>query len=629
MLPPALFCSRDTRYRSPFGAVAENKSVFFRICLPRFWGCWSAQLLVHSDQQTDVCDQMFWAGMEDDEHEWWDCTFTPKKPGLYFYTFRMQTNGGVRWLVPLENGEATDSDHESGRFQLTCYAADFETPHWMAGGIMYQIFPDRFARSKEKKIGVPSDRILRDDWGAQPEWRPDANGRVWNNDYFGGDLKGIEEHLGHLQKLGVTTVYLNPIFEAHSNHRYNTADYNQIDPLLGTEKSLKSLCKAAKKRGIRIILDGVFSHTGADSRYFNREHRYDTCGAYESMESPYFSWYQFNRWPDQYESWWGFLSLPDVKECDPAFSNFITGEEGILRRWMKAGVSGWRLDVADELPDPFIDHIRKAVKAENDDAIVIGEVWEDASNKCSYGHQRRYLLGKQLDSVMNYPFRRAILSFVRGGKSADFFNAVMPILEHYPPQVTRVLMNSLGTHDTERALTALAGEQANMRDRKWQSQQMLTDEAREHGLRLMKLATALQYCLPGVPCIYYGDEAGMEGYADPFNRGCYPWGNENADLLAWHQMLGNMRKNVAALTDGDFEPIVSSDETVCFIRKNEKDRLLCAVNRSDCDQIVSISEEWKNVGTVLGDGWVEDNELHLPPFSCAILHKKAKKRTRI
>ncbi len=619
-MPPALFCSRDPRYRSPFGAVAEHKSVFFRICVPRSWGCNSVQLTVYSAACPHVCDQMFWAGMEGYDHEWWDCTFTPEKAGIYFYTFRLQTNHGTRWLVPLKNGEATDSDHENGRFQLTCYEETFQTPDWMAGGVMYQIFPDRFARSSEVKKRVPSDRILRDDWGAQPEWRPDTNGRVWNNDYFQGDLKGIEQRLDHLASLGVSVLYLNPIFEAHSNHRYNTADYTNIDPLLGTEKSLKNLCKAAKKRGIRVILDGVFSHTGADSRYFNREHRYDTCGAFESMESPYFSWYQFDQWPHRYASWWGFLTLPEVQECDPSFSQYITGEDGVLRHWLKAGVSGWRLDVADELPDAFIDRIRAAVKAEKDDAVVIGEVWEDASNKCSYGHLRRYLLGQQLDSVMNYPFRKAILSFVRGARRDDFFNTVMPILEHYPPQVIRLLMNSIGTHDTERALTALAGEPSNRRDRRWQSQQTLSAEERAHGIRLMKLAAALQFCLPGVPCIYYGDEVGMEGYADPFNRGCFPWGQENTDLLAWHQALGQLRKQASALREGDFCPLDSPDDTVAFMRTDKGSHLICAVNPSSEERHVVLPLDFDDNDTILGDGQVDEHVLHLPPFACAILH---------
>ena len=619
-LPPALFCSRDTRYRAPFGAIQEGESVFFRVCVPREWGCCGAQLTIYSADCPHACDQMFWAGMEGDHHEWWDCTFTPEKAGIYFYTFRLQTNRGARWLVPLENGEAPESDHENGRFQLTCYERAFSTPDWMAGGVMYQIFPDRFARSATAKKDVPSDRILRDDWGAQPEWRPDANGRVWNNDYFQGDLKGIEQHLDHLESLGVSVLYLNPIFEAHSNHRYNTADYAKIDPLLGDEKALKQLCKAAKKRGIRVILDGVFSHTGADSRYFNREHRYDTCGAFESMGSPYYSWYHFGRWPDKYASWWGFLTLPEVQECDPSFSEYITGENGILRRWMRAGISGWRLDVADELPDAFLDRIREAVKAEQSDALVLGEVWEDASNKCSYGHLRRYLLGKQLDSVMNYPFRKAILSFVRNGNRDEFFNTVMPILEHYPPQVIRLLMNSIGTHDTERAITALAGAPANGRDRKWQAQQTLSDDEREHGIPLMKCATALQFCLPGVPCIYYGDEAGLEGYADPFNRECYPWGHENSELVEWHKALGKLRHQVSALREGAFYPLDSPDDTVAFLRTDENSGLICAVNRSGEERRICLPPDFDGATIAVGDGWVYEQTLYLPPYSAAILH---------
>ena len=332
------------------------------------------------------------------------------------------------------------------------------------------------------------------------------------------------EKLPYLKELGVTCLYFTPVFESHSNHRYDTADYSKIDPLLGSEEDLTQLCAAARKLGIRVILDGVFSHTGSDSVYFNREGRYPTQGAYNSQQSPYYPWYTFRQWPNSYDCWWNFDTLPNVNETNDSYNEYINGPQGIVRKWLKAGASGWRLDVADELPDLFLDRLHDAVKAEQPDALILGEVWEDASNKSAYGVRRRYLLGRQLDTVMNYPFRDAILGFLLGEDPARFAEAVETIVENYPPQCLNLLMNHIGTHDTERALTVLGGEPAGARGREWQAAQKLTPAQRETGVKRLKLASLIQYLLPGVPCLYYGDEAGMEGYRDPLQPGLLPLG---------------------------------------------------------------------------------------------------------
>lgn len=622
-----LFNSRDERYRSPFGAQPAGQAVFFRICLPRELHCSGARFCVRYEacRQTEgardaALYSMFWAGMEGDRHEWWDCHYTPEEPGIYWYWFEMDTAGGLQYLTRQADGTAAiAASADAPRWQLTCYDPGFRTPDWLAGGIFYQIFPDRFACSGEKKEGVPEDRILREDWGGQPEWEPDEHGKITNRDYFQGDLKGIEQRLDRLAELGVTCLYLNPIFEAHSNHRYNTADYTKIDPLLGTEEDFRSLVKTARTVGIRILLDGVFSHTGSDSVYFNREGRYSSAGAAQSPQSPYFSWYPFEHWPDKYAAWWGVETLPEVNELDPGFMQYINGVDGVVRQRLREGISGWRLDVADELPDDFLSALRRAAKAENKEALVLGEVWEDASNKVSYGHLRRYLLGRQLDSVMNYPFRAAILDFLRDGDAGCFFNRILDIVENYPPQVTRLLMNSISTHDTERALTSLAGEPAADHDRKWQSGQKLSPSERERGLKLMRLATALQYTLPGVPCIYYGDEAGMEGYRDPFNRGCYPWGEEDAALLHWYHRLGQLRHACPALREGRFLPLHAGNNVVCYERAGDGSRLLCAVNAADSDMAIPLPEEWHRCTVSLGGGKIEEDRLILPALDCALV----------
>ncbi len=622
-MQPYLFHSQRQEHRSPLGAVTPDTAVLFRVRVPREWGCRACRLVINTDERPISRSDMFWAGMDGDCHEWWDCRFAPSQIGLYFYTFELDTDAkGTLLLRRQSDGSAglSDNGFQAPRWQLTCYAKDFKTPDWLAGGVMYQIFPDRFAKSQTPKENVPQDRQMHASWDEPVRWQTDEQGVFRCNDYYGGDLKGIEERLDRLKELGVTCLYLNPIFEAHSNHRYNTASYRRVDPLLGTEEDLQSLIDTAAKLGIRVMLDGVFSHTGSDSEYFNRENRYPGEGAYQSIGSPYYHWFNFRHWPHEYDSWWGFDTLPEVNEVHPAFMDYINGEDGIVRYWLSKGLGGWRLDVADELPDAFLDALRAAAKAEDPEAIVLGEVWEDASNKHSYGRRRRYLLGEQLDSVMNYPFADAVLGFLRGG-SSDWFNAtVATIVEHYPPQVLRLLMNHIGTHDTERALTVLAGEPSHGRGRQWQAGQHLSQEQRAKGLCLMRLASALQYCLPGVPCIYYGDEAGVEGYRDPFNRSTYPWGHEDEGLLNWYRQLGKLRKVAKALKEGDFTPYHTEVSVVCFERSDGNMRLLCAVNRSEEVKEVALPIDWHGFTVNLGGGQTDvDGILHLPPLDCAIL----------
>lgn len=614
------FNSRESEYKSIFGAAAAGEGVFLRVLLPRDIHCSGVCLVTELDgSKKKEYAGMFWAGMCDYTHEWWDITFTPSVPGLYWYYFECQTPQGKRRIMQSKQHGGVGVFSEDGRaFQQTVYDPNFKTPEWFRGGIMYQIFPDRFAFSGKEKENIPSGRILRGDWGGVPEYRQTKDKKILNNDYFGGDLAGIIQKLDRLEELGVTCIYLNPIFEAHSNHRYDTADYLKIDPLLGNEEDLTELCREAEKRGMSVILDGVFSHTGCDSVYFNKYGRYSQIGAYNSKESPYYSWYSFQNWPDKYSSWWGIKILPEVKEDDPQYLDFITGENGVLRKWLRAGIKGWRLDVADELPDVFLDALRKAVKEENSDAVIIGEVWEDASNKISYGYRRRYLLGEQLDSVMNYPFANAILDFIKGAPASRFLDTVSGVIENYPPQVVHCLMNHIGTHDTERALTYIAGEPANGRPREWQSEQSLTREQYAHGVKLLKLAAALQYFLPGIPSVYYGDEAGMQGYRDPFNRGCYPWGNENTQLLEWYKSLGKIRRACPTLKDGGFRCLSASEGLIVFERFKENDSVLCAVNREGIYKSVKLGKEWIGSKVLLGNG-PDISTLSLPPYSCAVL----------
>ncbi len=617
------FNSRETDYRNPVGAIACGTSVHFRIVLPRDLKCSGAFLSLKDDMGGDTnIYGMFWAGMVGDDHEQWECDVNVNRIGLYWYHFGLETCHGRRYIMKGGFGEGYLGMSEcEPRYQLTCYDADFKTPDWLPGGIMYQIFPDRFYFSGEKKEGIYPDKKIQEDWNNIPDWRPNGFGMITNSDFFQGDLKGIQMKLPYLQELGVTCIYLNPIFEAYSNHRYDTGDYEKIDPILGTEADFKELCAEAKKLGIRIINDGVFSHTGSDSKYFNREGRYQSNGAYNSTSSPYYTWYKFIQWPNIYNSWWGFNTLPEVEELSNSFNEYINGENGIVRKWIKNGNSGWRLDVADELPDEFIEHIREAIKAEDPEALLLGEVWEDASNKESYGSRRRFLYGKELDSVMNYPFRDAILGFLDCGDGKYMLEMIMTIVENYPRPVLRSLMNHLGTHDTERVITLLAGERLYGRGREWQASTMLSPEQREYGLRRMRLASGILYTLPGVPCIYYGDEVGVEGYKDPFNRRTFPWGHEDKDLLQWYKDLGKMRHSCSCLVDGDLIDYNSEGRTMAYLRADENDMLLCVFNAADYTITFRVPDEFIGGETFMNTN-LDGNELVIPRDSCAFVKIK-------
>lgn len=613
-----IFNSRKIEYKDKIRAIATDEKVKLRIIVPRSMKCCGATLCVAKENESPAYYSMFWAGMCGDDNEYWELHFFATTPGLYWYHFELDTPWGRSFVRNVGRGVG-DFAPDASDFQQTVYDKNFKTPDWLKGGIIYQIFPDRFYSSGTEKHGVRPSRVMRR-WGDEPFWREEQMNGIWNNDYFGGDLKGIEEKLLYLANLGVTCIYLNPIFEANSNHRYDTADYEKIDPLLGTEDDLKSLCKTAREQyGISIILDGVFSHTGCDSKYFNIYSNYDDVGAYNSKESPYYPWYKFINWPDEYHSWWGIKLLPEVIEETPEYREYICGKNGILRKWLKCGISGWRLDVADELPDVFLDDLRRAVKDENSDAVIIGEVWEDATTKLAYGERRRYLLGEQLDSVMNYPFADAVLNFVKFANADAFIDSVMSIIEKYPPQVTNVLMNHIGTHDTERAITRLAGENCDGYGRNWQHEHnKLSDYDYYRGVSMMKIASLIQYTLPGVPSLYYGDEIGMQGMKDPFNRACMDWYEPNTELHRWYKRLGEIRRGCKAFERGSFVPVYCSYKTVAYLRSGDNNEVLVAVNLDENAVDINVGSRWDNAYYFF-ESTVQNGNLHLEPFRYTLL----------
>lgn len=592
------FNSRDKACKSVVSAVCEGEKVKFNIVVPRGLCCHGADFAFKKiDEHNYEKNGMFWAGMHGDDFENWDITFIPQEKGIYTYHFELHCNCGLRFVSKIHFGLGEICDYIND-FQQTVYCKTEYDGGNLEGGIIYQIFPDRFYSSGQKKENVPTDRILRTDWGSVPHYLPDENGKILNNDYFGGDLKGIEEKLGYIKSLGATHIYLNPIFEAHSNHRYNTADFTKIDSLLGNENDFVSLCKKAKELDISIILDGVFSHVGSDSVYFNKQKRYGEGGAYNDENSPYRPWFKFR--PDGgYDSWWGIETLPEILEETPEYINFI---KSVINKWMSLGAKGWRLDVADELPDQFIDEIYSAVKSTDKSAPIILEVWEDASNKVSYGARRRYLLGGQADSIMNYPFSDAIRDFIRYGDGYSFIDRIMCIVENYPPHILNSLMTHLSTHDTVRFITAVGAQNLDSADRsRIASEPALSGQTLENAQFLLKTAAIIQYSLPGVPTIYYGDEAGLQGYRDPFNRACYPWGNENQNLIDFYKKLGQIRHSLK-MKKKEIKPIFFDSGIICFSVTDREKTAVCCVNLTDNERNIPLSENLTLNGILISVG---------------------------
>lgn len=549
---------------SIYGAFPVGTSLTLEVYIPRNVGAVDPILHLSKDGCSPVDYPLVWKRLED-SRDYYSVVLSLAEIGLYFYRI---TYGSAR-------GESSFPNRRDGgdTFQLTVYARDFDTPKWLRGGIMYQIFPDRFCRVG--KHPVRDDAVFNSDWThGIPQYGEYPGAPVANNMFFGGDLEGIASKLDYIASLGVNCLYLNPIFEAASNHRYDIGDFEHVDALLGGDSALDLLLAEAKKRDIHVILDGVFNHTGADSRYFNAFGRYDDLGAYQSRESPYADWYRFSSFPDDYECWWGVKVLPAVNEASPSYRDYICGENGIVRRYLKRGVSGWRLDVVDELPDDFVRELRDAVKAENRDALLLGEVWEDASDKIAYDIRREYFLGGELDSVMNYPLKEAVISFILNGDSENLSRVSRRLYEHYPKCVSDVLMNFLGTHDTERILTVLGGQPAGERSNAALSTARMNEAEYATGIARLKLAWLLLAALPGVPCIYYGDEAGMEGYRDPFNRLPYPWGGEDACLVDWFRKIGALRRAEKSFAEGDYRVIAANDGFFAF----KRNKITVAVN---------------------------------------------------
>ena len=569
MLDAQTFLSRDVRYKQPYGAVPAGTRVNFALRPLRSGGFSEGMLIAYFESRNEERLEipMEWRGMEGDRDVFAVVLPTGDYVGLVWYSFRLTGLDGRR--------------EELGPYQLTVYDGSERVPAWFGEGMTYQIFPDRFRRSRiPDPAGMVGGRTVHQGWEEEPVYRPDERGEVRNRDFFGGDFRGVLEKLPYLQDLGVETLYFCPVFEAPENHRYGTGDYEKIDPMLGTEEDFRVLCEAAHRLGIRVMLDGVFNHQGFVSRYFNGDGSYGSGGAAQSQDSPYYKWYNFSHWPDKYDSWWGIYSLPAVNESEPSYRDYIFGgENAIVRRWLRAGADAWRLDVADELPDDFVHGVHRAARETNPEAVVIGEVWEDGSNKIAYGVRRKHILGGHCDGLMNYPFRNALLAYLMGGDAAHFRDAMEAFRENYPPFAWRSAMNFLGTHDTPRILTLLGvGSDGQDHDKDWRSAYRMTEGQYLLGRTRLMLGALVLFAFPGSPTVYYGDEAGMEGFEDPFNRRTFPWGKEDQALQAWYRALGKARRELAPLRRGELFWERAEGRLLSFRRQWEGQEALAAVN---------------------------------------------------
>ena len=580
-----LFDSKKLCHKDPFGTLAPQQDCTLQIHIPTTVGACSVQCLIRlEDSRTEEVFSLYRTESKG-AYDIFGGTIRLQTSGLYFYYFRVITPKNTFRLFKVGD----DTNMEAGDlWQVSCIPADFTTPDWAKGATIYQVFPDRFCKAGDCDLtGKLEPYTVHKDWYEEVDWRPTPDGKVLNNDFYGGNFKGIESKLPYIASLGATILYLNPISKSFSSHRYDTGDYKTPDPMLGTEQDFSDLCNAAHALGIRIVLDGVYSHTGSDSLYFNREGHFPGIGAYQSRHSPYYSWYNFHHYLNSYQSWWNFDTLPTVKKMDPAFVEYIiTGEDSVVAHWLRLGADGFRLDVVDELPDAFTLLLKQRIRQIKPDALLIGEVWEDASNKIAYGQRRRYFVDGMLDSIMNYPFRTAILKFIRGEDTGEQIkDTVMTILENYPPQVVACNMNLLGTHDTPRILTALVDPFEGSREQ--QSHRHLSEAQWQQGKDLLMMASFLQYTLPGCPSLYYADEAGMEGHKDPFNRRTYPWYKEDPHLLRHFRCLGKLRKEQEALRQGDIHFFRAWGGKLGFSRTLNGKQVRIYLNRSQTDWEIS------------------------------------------
>lgn len=579
------------------GAFSLNTKLEFFVECPRQFGVSAVVLRINKDGEASRDFSFEFYTMESDVDKYktvlyLDETLCNAHDGLFYYEILFLRGYDTLFTNSINNVDFELKEESSNKFRLLVHRPEYKTPEWFHGGTMYQIFTDRFFCGKGD-VGVRNDIVFNADWeNGVKQYAEYPGAPVANNEFFGGNLWGIAEKLEYIKSLGITTIYLNPIFEAYSNHKYDTGDFMKVDAMFGGDAALETLINRCKELDIKIILDGVFNHTGSDSLYFNRYGKYNSLGAYQSRMSEYSDWYLFKDFPNSYECWWNIEILPKLNLNCLACRDFLCNRGGVAEKYMKMGIGGWRLDVADELSDDFLDILRDTVKdSSNGEGIIIGEVWENAADKIAYERRRRYFRGKQLDSVMNYPLRNGIIDFVTSGNDELLYNVLVEIYSSYPETVCHALMNPLGTHDTERILSVLGDTEIFELTNEELSTHKMSPMQREIAVLRLKIASILQYTVFGVPSLYYGDEVGTEGGHDPFCRQPYPWKHENFDLLKHYQKLGKMRREHTAFKNGTFKIVSHKKGFISYERCDENETILVMANVGNVKEICKLNYE--------------------------------------
>lgn len=567
--------------------ASKGARLTFELRVRRALGALNVYLFFAADGEAESYTEGVWTDLEDGYDVYsFDVSYTPDR-GLYFYGYQLHTPSGI-WYVTEDGWKCRDKVCAD---RVLVYDEEYEAPRWLSGGIIYHIFVDRFYKGC-KEVPLREDAVLYTDWeNGVPEFPEYSGAFLRNNTFFGGTLWGVAEKLEYLKELGVSCIYLSPVFKAYSNHKYDTGDYMQVDEMFGGDEALKYLIDRAAEQGIGVILDGVFNHVGDDSLYFDHFGKYGGKGAFYGKKSPYYDWFSFIDYPDKYEAWWGIGNLPKVNRTK-SFRKLIYGKGGVVDKYMGMGASGFRLDVVDELEGDFTEGLSAAVKKRKSDAYMVGEVWEDASDKVAYGERKRYFQGAQLDAVMNYPLRNGLIEYALYRNAEALGHTVWTLYRHYPPHKMAYMMNIIGTHDTERILTVLGGDRAEDCSNAVKATKRMTASQRRLAKKRLKMASMLQMTLPGIPCVYYGDEVGMEGYKDPFNRRPFPWHNVDTELCDWYKKLGTLRAKEPLLAAEGFRILKAKGGVFAFERYSGADKLAVLANVGDSDETVRLDGVW-------------------------------------
>lgn len=611
-------------------AFGHGDRIDFRMKLPRALGTVSAMVNIRNDYTGEKFSEKLSFFTIENDFDIYTCTLDAEalgcEYGLFFWFLTIESAVGE--VYGIRGGEydeiAFSQENRGMEFQFGISRFLHNPPEEMYGGIIYHIFVDRFFSSG--KTTLRPDSVKIEDWdNGIPEYPAYPGAPIENNTFFGGDLWGVAEKLDYLLSLGVNCIYLSPVFEAYSNHKYDTGNYMKVDAEFGGEEALSHLIRECKKRKIKIILDGVFNHTGADSLYFNKFGKYDSIGAYQSRKSPYYSWYDFQHFPDKYTSWWGIDILPrintSVKEC----GDYFVGKDGVIEHYAKMGIDGFRLDVVDELSDEFTAEIKSVLAKNTDNSVLYGEVWEDASNKIAYDVRKKYYMGAELDGVMNYPIRAGIIEYLRYKNDSKLRYALTEVYANSPKRIADAQMNLLGTHDTERIITALAADSAEGRSNDELAVYRMSDVQYGKGVRMLSCAYLILATVPGIPAVYYGDEAGLQGYKDPFNRMPFPWKKMCRELYEQYVKTGNFRRGAAIYRKGEFRLLYLDSDILIFSREHTGRAYVTVVNNSDRIAEFNFADGAKSV---FGEK-IRRNALRLAPISGAVITMKTSDTDKI